>query len=638
MDKPKVQTLNIKVNKNPVVALTFSKGKYTLDDIRKKLNDYQQKYQRKGFDGRITANALFPTKDGKNSKWRTLVSFQEIKGEDIVIDENEFFEDYYGRSNLLELPDKFSLFQILVTQNSKPRGGNDKYNDCLYNVLVSVIPDIIKSVFPTPESLKTYCGLERDDKVPLNKIAIIEDRLHNYKINVIGQHKYKSIKPAKFTITLVLQYEHYYLRIENKVRGIAHEEKQPLVFKYNSENPKLVRVYNGTGFKTITFDKLAEYRQKPISSPFVLVKHTEGSMKDTYVKFITEADLLKEHTKGIYNLYKTGTYLKASVNRFYELNPTVIAEEIEEEEAEWIRKGNNGSLMWAKKGYKGEGYCYDINSEFPAILASQKFLIPIKAGVFKKMTKEEFDNLTYFEYGIYRAKVYNSDYRLFRNKNNNYYTHFDLTRAKELNYEIELIVDGHNNLLSYADKNSKINGNIIFEEFVKELYKLKAEFHDIRNIFKKPLNIIWGALCERIQFKKMHSVDEVCDVDGEVISLTPIGSYDDPQHYISRTHKVGEVFNTPFARLGPFLLARARAMISRIIEPHINTIVRVHTDGFISTKELTFSRTNKKTIDSVKIGTHLGDLKYEGYCNSLHIMNVNRIIDTHTNTKAQFKV
>ena len=74
-------------------------------------------------------------------------------------------------------------------------------------------------------------------------------------------------------------------------------------------------------------------------------------------------------------------------------------------------------------------------------------------------------------------------------------------------------------------------------------------------------------------------------------------------------------------------------MTSRIIEPYIDSIVRVHTDGFISTEQLSFEKTNNKTIDSVKIGTGLGDLKYEGYCENIHIKHMNKVIGEFTKTK-----
>ena len=43
----------------------------------------------------------------------------------------------------------------------------------------------MKKSFPTPYNLKQYCGLERKDKITLDMISKIEEKLDNYKINVM---------------------------------------------------------------------------------------------------------------------------------------------------------------------------------------------------------------------------------------------------------------------------------------------------------------------------------------------------------------------------------------------------------------------------------------------------------------------
>ena len=68
-------------------------------------------------------------------------------------------------------------------------------------------------------------------------------------------------------------------------------------------------------------------------------------------------------------------------------------------------------------------------------------------------------------------------------------------------------------------------------------------------------------------------------------------------------------YKTNWARISPFLLAKGRDMISVLMEPHINEIKRVHTDGFICLKK----------IDSK--GSGLGDLRFEGICNYCEIKN-----------------
>jgi hypothetical protein len=71
--------------------------------------------------------------------------------------------------------------------------------------------------------------------------------------------------------------------------------------------------------------------------------------------------------------------------------------------------------------------------------------------------------------------------------------------------------------------------------------------------------------------------------------------------------------------------------MSKIIEPHIDKIVRMHTDGFTSTEKIKFKQINKYSINNVKIGNDLGDIKFEGYFENIHIININKIKNLITN-------
>ena len=64
--------------------------------------------------------------------------------------------------------------------------------------------------------------------------------------------------------------------------------------------------------------------------------------------------------------------------------------------------------------YEGGAYKYDIKSQYPSILKSV-FMIPLKAGEFKKFSKDEFDKLEYFTYGIYRVKIDKSEDKILIN-------------------------------------------------------------------------------------------------------------------------------------------------------------------------------------------------------------------------------
>ena len=59
-------------------------------------------------------------------------------------------------------------------------------------------------------------------------------------------------------------------------------------------------------------------------------------------------------------------------------------------------------------------------------------------------------------------------------------------------------------------------------------------------------------------------------------------------------------FKYPWARLKPFILAFGRKMIGDIMQPYLDDITHVNTDGFKAVKQL-----------DIITGTNIGDLRYE---------------------------
>src|SRR5690606_17929173 len=81
-----------------------------------------------------------------------------------------------------------------------------------------------------------------------------------------------------------------------------------------------------------------------------------------------------------------------------------------------------------------------------------------------------------------------------------------------------------------------------------------------------------------------------------------------------QTIKFDAMFKTNFARIGPFILSKGRQVISRKIEPHIDSIVRIHTDGFLATQEL-----------NIETGDNIGQVKYKGYCKKVEIPHAYKV-------------
>jgi hypothetical protein len=65
-----------------------------------------------------------------------------------------------------------------------------------------------------------------------------------------------------------------------------------------------------------------------------------------------------------------------------------------------------------------------------------------------------------------------------------------------------------------------------------------------------------------------------------------------------------------FARILPFLVAKGRYMTSKIIEKQVDSVRWVHTDGFIMSEPIDY-----------KLGSDIGDLKYEGKAKKCIIKN-----------------
>ena len=215
-----------------------------------------------------------------------------------------------------------------------------------------------------------------------------------------------------------------------------------------------------------------------LKSDYILVKaDTDKCLIEQYNEFIINAELLKKESK-IINLYKTGSNSNTALYLFDRFthhikNPPPIRQA----EAQFIIKSKQGALIFAEP-YKGSGYKLDIVSSYPSIMNSG-FTFPIKEGEFKNLTKDEFNNLPFYQYGIYRCTItgYNKQFR--KNVQNDYYTHIDLTEAKRLKLKINLIVDNQPNFLHYS-RDKLLTGTELFGQYINELFELKNRSIDLK--------------------------------------------------------------------------------------------------------------------------------------------------------------
>jgi len=182
----------------------------------------------------------------------------------------------------------------------------------------------------------------------------------------------------------------------------------------------------------------------------------------------------------------------------------------------------------------------------------------------------------------------------------NWYTHTDLNYAKNiLHYKLELIEDNEVNALLYTELRQC---KTLFEPFIDYLFEFKQK--GITEI-KKYINCLLGALCEKdIITMKTKTIRE----NQELVMLKPNFKKKSGNvcNVTCSIAKKGFLYKTNYVRIEPFLVASGRLIISNIIRVNLDSVVRVHTDGVIL----------KEPVKDVKLGTDIGQLKYEGvgYC------------------------
>lgn len=505
-----------------------------------------------------------------------------------------------------EEPEKFPEFVIYVIGDAFKKGGDSEHNDCLFECINKIVK---KNPFPNPKYLKQYLNLKRDDKIDIALIPKIEKRLKTYKINVSGDHSYISTKPSQQIINLKLLKGHYTIdktKQQKIIVNISDIERIPLMHTrrnnadivYNPEIKKEWRIIDSRKYWEIV-----DFQTKYILIPTDKY-NKDKTLKQEYDEFIKDADILKKETNGKINLYKTGTNKATAINLFNELYNCDHPDPILQHEAEFYLKCNSGAIIHCEK-YKGKCYKYDVCSMYPFMMNST-MCFPYKKGEFKKIS-ELPDILTY---GIYRCEIKNTKPKLFRTNFNDYYTHIDIYRARALKLKITLTEDDEPNALLYS-RDKLLTGSQMFGKYVKYLFELKQK--KITGRAKQILNILWGVLCER----------DLCNLKSEVIAddkkpTIELGKnkkhmffkpWNDNQTIIKYQDN-DHVFKTDFARIKPFILAKGRTILSKLIEPCIDDVVLAHTDGFIV-----------KTKQKIKTGTKLGDVKYEGCCQNANIFS-----------------
>ncbi|GES83410.1 hypothetical protein GLOIN_2v1472929 [Rhizophagus clarus] len=486
------------------------------------------------YSGRKQFQILLPYENWKPGQWTT-------NGEDA----NLFsLLDHYDASQLPDNigdPERFDNFIIYMRDSPAVSGGCGDTNDCLYQCL--------KMVYGSYSNM------------PQKRLA------RSIAINVVGDHTYISKSPAQRRITLTLTNGHYSLALNPDRKHPSFEckrPKKPITYQEN-EVKDTIHIYNGKEIKPITVQQFQKLKFSKNYS-FILAKRQE-SLEKAYIRINAERDAFLQETKKLgipidislldWNIKRMTLWL------FEKLSVGIPANKpLDALEAQWISKAMMGGIIWAQNNWEGYERSYDETSLYPSIQG-------------------------YSHFGIFRASIEKKDTLLFRYNYHNVYTHIDLTRAKALGLQVTLIQDGASNALIY-EKETRIRGSVIFEEYVDFLFKIKNQGGIAGQVAKRILNTLWGALCQRKKtYKTLTTSSKSFDfLDGKVLdSIVPIGE----EQWRFQFTNPGNPFKGEYPRIAPFLLAHGRKFISETVQPYVDKVRRIHIDGFILEEDVNSS-------------------------------------------------
>ena len=573
------------------------KGK-TKAQIMKEVKNIQALYRKNH------ANASFEISVKYDDQWLTGSLFG-VDDEPIFFDPVEYESNNKNTKNKVKVKTEqpyftgYDIFIFKESKEKKSKGGAspDNLNNCLYECLTKCIGD--KMPWSKPADLKKYLKIGMNEMVDVSMINLVEKKLKNIKINIFGDAVYVSPVNAIRTINLNLVDNHYTIKVDEFTRNIKNKisfkEKKILLY-----NQKTFHGYDGDTTFYVSKQLLGDIYSNKSQYVIIPKENNEMTFEEEYDDVIQTANILKKESKGIINMYKTGSNVVTALNLFNRFNKLIIPDKITQLESIFLDGALCGALIFYNK-YEGPLYNYDVCSFYPSMLLSN-MLIPIKEGEFRKVIQIELDSSEYFLNGIYRCVIERSTNdninRLFRFNPKNYYTVYDMKQAKHLRLKINIIEDEQANLLYYSSSKC-IKAYDLFGEYINFLYPMKQRKVPLSKML---INLIWGVLSTKLKKKKYFQLcdDVIIPSNNNVESIRML---DDKKTYQIQTSDNDKIFKFDFARLAPFLISCGRQKISHIIEPHIENIKHCHTDGFLSSTRL-----------DVPTSDEIGGLKYCGYC------------------------
>eukprot|EP01132_Coremiostelium_polycephalum_P009703 gene9703-11913_t len=189
-DLPKPTKTKLFQGVNPILEIKVTKSNMNRDkgfkreEILSVVQEYSNKLNDKGFNGKVGVSLFYP------EGWKG-TKFTEV-GSDINLYAKQTRDSLANEED----PKRHDRFAIYIQKFGESRGGCDNvHNDCLFDCLNEIVPELMKKVYKNQSTFKSKLGLKRDDTVPLEKMKEIEESLGiSHKIIVTGDHEYKSDK------------------------------------------------------------------------------------------------------------------------------------------------------------------------------------------------------------------------------------------------------------------------------------------------------------------------------------------------------------------------------------------------------------------------------------------------------------
>lgn len=550
----------------------------------------------------------------------------------------------------VQLQDDFGRFNLMVKMTPKS-GGAGKGNHCLFHAICKafVDKDYLPKKIGTSAAIKLACGVGRNEKIPCDRVHKIEKRYPKLAINVIGDHVVQSKnEEAIFAITVKLENGHYTyvepkktatlcLGYFSKVKTVStacsgtgmiydgHNLQQMGDGEYESKTHQSTKSYDVVNL--VRYIKVPFKDAGELSGGFLKQDHEQYCSDRMYIKAasIKAINQLQWNKAMQIDINKYATEKAAALHVFCRLSKVCkeVWQPIRQAESYWLEKASSGGLIYAEPGEYSEAISYDINKMYSGLLGRKPTWVNKGSGhaLYVPTCEGEYKTLkalpAILPCGIYRCEV-EGEHKLFHTNPTNHYTHFDLYTAQELKLKITLIEDSQPNALIYgSDKCMMIQASQLFEPFfdlmtvTTNILKQDGSPEALQAVKRMKLigNCLWGGLSQKNIKYKVIKKDAPLDMDKyEPISIVEIKGKE--EHYRTKLQVKHQPFKTSYARLCPFITAIGRRYMYDQVKQHASSIVRIHTDGFISTKRL-----------AMPIGDRIGQWKVEkqGSCKVIHV-------------------